>query len=365
MTATVTNVGKSVLIVEKSDGGFQFPLVNFTVVFDSEPVEALKYGPNGLHLAEHVLWNMISLSHRFIHSNASTFSSGEMVVFGDAYRADYRKALESFYDGLIKMTKGKMVGKMRAIYRTEQKRVTAETNFMVERSEAFGDEAKMFVYNPDILMNEYPPDYVWRLLLHDSRLVRVFVSMQGGVSNEELDLFRELAGQFEEAWRKRAAIKESKLPMFYAPPISLLMNGGCVPVLGPAEKRRRKTKKTDDCQDDDDDEIQISLDRVANPIERSIILSSFDANINHYNFKGAFERKKLRGFMEEGAVKLLYSVDREERFFMVVALAGASGPIRAEWVTDLLDLSDEELVKKYGKSALKSFEKLLDEIRVR
>jgi hypothetical protein len=340
---TVVNIGKSTLIVEEEDT-WNIPLVNFSIIFDSNPNDTLKYGPNGLHLAEHVLWNMISMDYSFIHTNASTYSTGEMWVYGDAYMQDYEKALKSFFDGLIKMTKGKMIGKLKDIYHVEQKRVTAETNFMHDGYV----NAKMFTYNSDILRNEYPPDYVWRILLNDTKLVRIFVQTQSTLSESELKLFDKKATEFEEAWKVRTPGKESLLPLFYAPSLSMM--------LAPREPG-----------------ILISLDSIENPIEKDIILHNFSSVMNDFNFKGTFFLNQLRVFLrnrdkskDEGKnkdtgkgkdkdkSKNYPETLRIDRFFFSIRLA-SEGPVKVEWVKDLVRMTEEEIVTKYRQKALDHF----------
>jgi hypothetical protein len=326
--ASVVNVGNSCLIIEK-EGSWTFPLTNFFVIFDSNPMETLKYGPNGYHLAEHILWNLISLDHKFIHSNASTFSSGEMIVYGNAHRTDFSRALKSFYAGLTLASRRGWNGKIQKMFHIEQKRVTSETNQMEERSVMNTDGTRMFTYNPDILLNEYPPDYVWDILLQSARLGHIFVQSQHPLTEEEIALFKAEAGSFEEAWKKRAQSQASKIPMFFAPPISLLMG---------------VTKP----------EVLLSFDQISNPIERTIILKTLKANINQFNMKGSFDKSAIKHLCSPK-----YDDDRNERFFLSTALSGTTGPIEEEWVNDLLGLTDEEIVKKYGPSAMASFKKAL------
>jgi hypothetical protein len=266
---------------------------------------------------------MISMKYRFIHTNASTFSTGEMWIFGDAYRKDYATAITSFYDGLIAMTKGKMSGKLKDIYHNEQRRVTVETNFMNESKKT----PKMFVYNLDMLQGKYPPNYIWRMLLEDTKLVRIFVQTQSRLEEEEKALFKTKAEEFETAWKSRTPGPESKLPLFYAPPLSMFVAEG---------------------------KELFSLDRIKNPIERDIILCTMDAQVNEFNFKGAFKKKTPK--------KPVYRVDRTERFFLAKRLASPS-PIKSKWVKDLLTLSDAEIVEKYGESALTLYADLIADRR--
>lgn len=201
---------------------WRIPMVQFVIVFDTDPVSVLKYGPNGLHFVEHLLWVIINSHYQFIHTNAMTSDSGEMNAFGISVGSDINVAMDAFFDGLQELFSVKMTKKMKQIYTTEQRRVTAETFFETGGGVKRGASGGMFTYNTDLLRSEYPADYAWAILLEECHLQRILINVHSDLPNGTVAQFQKRSVGFHEKWSARSIppSKKVKLPMFYAPAFS-------------------------------------------------------------------------------------------------------------------------------------------------
>ena len=346
-------VDRCCLIVDTRDERI-VPVIDFSIIFDSDPRDVLKYGPNGLHLAEHVLWNLISMKYRFLNSNASTYPTGEMWVYGSAYRTDYTKALNSFFDGLTQLAECKLGTELRKIYRTEQRRLTAETSCISDYSHEDGwhEDSTMFVYNADMARGEFPHSYVWQILLKEAKLAGIYIQSGVKLTGEELALFKKRAEAFTKAWQARSPPKSHTFPMFYAPPLSYL---------------------TGDAKHADD--VLLSLESILNPIERELISYTFNIYVNDFIFKCKIPRelydkltnkskrvKALERFRTQAglsAAKIYF------RHRFPITICGTGDMPKEEWVRDMMTLTPRKLAKKYYQGAEENFLKLLDATALR
>ena len=344
MTTTheIVKVEKCVLVIEKKPTWI-IPTAYFSILFDTEPSRVLKYGPNGLHFTEHILWCSINEHYKFQHTNAVTFSSGEMGVFGIAPSDDLDKAINGFFDGIADVMSKKKTQAFKRIYKTEQRRVSAETFRSRERSLTAkeGAEARMFTYNMDLLRADYPTAYLQHILLEECELQKVVVMAHCAVSEDSRALFRSHAEKFIASWKDRKkGLLPVSLPLFYAPPMSSLQAHG-------------SSRET----------MSISLKPVANPIERMIISLHMTPNFPpQYYLKMEVPHWRLSNptnAMGKNTLSCLSAI-LNEQYFAVDIIASSGEELEVEWIDDLHNLSPTELLKKYKKKAIDSMKTLLD-----
>lgn len=200
------------------------PKIRFYVGFWADPSKVLKYGSNGLHFAEHILWNMINRRYSLENSNASTYASGEMFVFGEAPSADFVKSSTEFVGAMKALAERKMTKQfIRTRYKVEQKRVTSETYWM---DDGGYKGTQMFLANSDLKEGSFDLEYFWRIMLDESVLGRIVIVMTQEPSDEQVGHFRKISSAFTTSWdgRVRKTRKKLKCPMFRFPPISLFAN---------------------------------------------------------------------------------------------------------------------------------------------
>lgn len=329
----IVEKGHSTLLIDENPH-WAIPMAFFSIAFHSDPHEVLKYGSNGLHFAEHILWNMIA-NNNLRRTNATTFSTGEMAVYGACLEEEFRKALEGFYGGLADLAMCKLSPRMKMTYKIEQRRVTCETSLMAEESSwcQTGEREKMFVFNTDLLQSQFSLDYVWKILLEECKLGRIIVMANCHVSEEDINRFEGIADKFNELWEARLkhVPKKVPLPVYYAPPFSLFEQE---PSQGSRE--RKSLVFSDDI----------------NPIERMII--STMGGVSHGGYPYLFS-VDLHGHLsrssDASAENLRYRYRWSDPFFAAPVLSSYSGQISKEWVDDLYSKSPKSVFAKYNKSA--------------
>lgn len=333
---TVINTKHALLLIDKKPE-WEIPSAHFHISFYADPMQVLKYGPNGLHYAEHVLWNVINRRYQFDGTNASTGSGGQMSFFGDCKEGEFGKAMKGFFDGLMDAAKGKENKDIKAMMMKEQRRVTIETNQVQRMAYSVGANMEMFLYNTDLLNGEYPTKYVWKILLEECKLGRAVIIAHCAVSEGEITKFKELSSAYGEAWSKvpLAVQKEVKLPMYYAPPISTLRDSSIGPWNLPSSYPSA-----------------IDLSFIDNPIVKGIVYSSIMRFESQYPYVGTLSKwlvaklKKSRKPKLDGA--LFWDQDQ---FFHAPLLTTMPGTIKAEWANDLVSLPEKSLIQKYGEEA--------------
>lgn len=356
----VIECGYAVMLIEE-DPKWIFPTASFSVAFHSDPNTVLKYGSNGLHFAEHILWNMIA-NGTLQQTNASTFSTGEMAVYGSCTAEALRASMEKFFSGLMDLAKCNQSKEMRKTYEIEQRRVTCETSHMRESSMSAGGREKMFVFNTDMVRSKFPVEYVWKILLEESALGRVVVMAHCHVEDEDQRLFSRLANEFTKAWDERHKFvpKSVKLPLYFAPPYSMLCD------------ERTKEEETKFAFPDD-----------VNPIERVIIALAEHATLSPYPFSMGI-RTRSHGMRRHRDRKLVGRaivsyLEFEDPYFAIPLLSSYRGPLSrrpldasaehspppgsdprggdeatdaAVWLDDLYSLSPQRIVTKYYDAAM-------------
>jgi hypothetical protein len=328
---TLIERGLAALIIDKGPNWI-IPSACLSVAFYADPKEVLKYGSNGLHFAEHILWNMTAKESLY-QSNASTFSTGEMAVYGLCEERDLSSSMTSFFEGLIDMAKCKLSKKMKSVFVIEQRRVTCETERMQEES-AFQKEEneKMFIFNTDMIRSQYSPDYIWKILLEECKIGKVIVMAHCRVSDADIHLFEDLAGKFNAAWdeRKKFSPKTVLLPTYYAPPFSMLSG---------IRSSRSSPPHT------------VVFDDSVNPIERTIISLEVSHETRSYPFAVDINRPVPR-LPTPRSKNLKYVFLFDDPYFAVPILAAYSGSLKEEWIDDLYTKAPGALVKKYSASAV-------------
>lgn len=332
----------AVLLVEE-DPKWQIPSAFFCVAFYADPIEVMKYGSNGLHFVEHVLWNMIARD--CLHqTNASTFSSGPMAVYGVCLENEFRHALEHFLGGLIEAAQSKLTPELSAVTRIEQRRVSCETQIMQETSYRRKEASeKMFVFNPDMIRAKYPFDYVKKILLEECQLGKVIVMAHCKIGEDDIQLFQKLGEAFSTAWDRRAkfAPKKVLLPTYYAPPFSMLR--GC-----PSEGGDNMTT--------------IVYDDKINPIERLVLFAEYGYGGSPFPFAIDIDKRAMIQVTKPAKKKsrrFKYAVPWPDQYFAVPLLASYSGKLEEDWVNDLYTMSPGALERKYSKHALTKLPELL------
>lgn len=394
--------GYSVLLIEQAEAkskavdgaatNWIIPSAYICVAFHSNPRSVLRYGSNSLHFAEHVLWNMTArdVLHR---SNAATFGSGEMAVYGMCLERELASAMTYFFDGLIAATQCRLSPTMRERIEIEQRRVTCETSHMSERSVlAVSEKWRMFVYNTDIARSEYPIDYVWKVLLEECRLGRVVVMAHCRVSAEDVLLFERLADNFQRAWDGRAAAyakhsvaskaKPLPLPTYYAPPFSMLgstivhrssrsSRGSSAADMQRSKRSKRSKPRTiaitpwQECCNRATDTVVHLFEDDVNPIERLIIQSVLQLEASPYIFSIELTPESielLRSVVSQQRLPkrhLRYSYSPYCQYFAVPLLAAYSGGVDSAWIDDLYNLSPDQIEDKYSKPALARLSQIL------
>jgi hypothetical protein len=331
--------GYSVLLIDK-DPKWVLPSACFSVGFYADPKEVLKYGPNGLHFAEHILWNMIA-KNILQRTNASTFSGGEMAVYGTCMEANLREAMTQFFEGLIDMAECKLSRQMREVFKIEQQRVSCETSFMQEgTSTTDHPQEHMFVFNTDMIHAAFSPDYVWKILLDECELGRIIIVAHCKMLDEDTALFEKMAAKFEAAWnnRKKSLPEKIPLPVYYAPPYSMFTNG------------RKEESKT-----------LVRYENDMNPIERVIMRAELGLSNSPYIFG---ENVPLGWNPTDSTLAskdLQYLIEWYDQYFSIPLLVSFSGPFEEEWIADLHSKKPGQLVKKYRGSAISKFLKTVEE----
>lgn len=303
-----------------------------SVAFHADPIEVLKYGSNGLHFAEHILWNMTAAGVLH-HTNATTFSSGEMVVFGSCFQNDLPFSMKHFFDGLIDLARCNMTKKITGIYPIEQKRVSHETNRINQHSlESRGPTDKMFIFNTDIVRSQYPIEYVWKILLEESRIGKVVVMANCSVSDKTIALFTSLANEFSTAWDQRGkrVRKTIALPLYHAPPFSMFHEDSLPPPMVIKYG-----------------ELGVEF----SPIERMIIASSSWGMATPYVFSVTlYDPPPYKRDHDGENLRRIY--DWDNPFFTMPLLVSYEGSIDPKWVNELYSRSPNEIFSDHAESAV-------------
>lgn len=337
-THDLIEVGKSLLIIEKNPK-WKVQTAHFSILFDTDPKKVLQYGPNGLHFTEHILWCVINDHYQFQHTNAVTYGTGEMGMYGIAPSSDIEKAINGFYDAMEYLVAAKMTKSLRAIYKNEQRRVTAETYMSVESTHNPGSTSRMFTYNTDLIRSDYPPDYMWNILLGECDLQKICIIAHCEVSKKAKELFEKRAATFQSKWENRGKnLRKVVKPMFYAPAISQFRSGPSV--------RREETRV-------------VSLKSIINPIERAIIIDQLGVDWCMYYLKADIPERQLKSIPKTSPKWILQSLDFSDQYFIAPILVSSGEGLTAEWIDDLHSMDANGLVKKYSKSALSELRKLI------
>jgi len=322
----VYNEGYASLCIEKN-AKWLYPCVHFHVLFKAKFTDALKYGANGLHFAEHILWNIVREEYELSNSNASTFYNGDMSLYGEAPSHDYEKALGALFKGMNRVATKVITPYMRRRYILEQKRITSET--IDGWSEyIMNPYYGMFIFNPDTINNDYPEDYMWNVLLEESRLVRILIIAHCDIDRKGIDLFHKLAKRFTKLWGERdKRVTKPRLPMFHAPPISYITNN--------SYKEPMKL---------------VPLESIENPIIRTIVGGSIGAASAYVvdTITNASSLKDTQIFDDA-----LWMLDQSWRFYPAPLLVSIDSktPLQAEWIEELYNVEKKELIKRYKKKA--------------
>ncbi|MFA5091212.1 MAG: hypothetical protein WC483_01050 [Candidatus Paceibacterota bacterium] len=333
----VIEEGHAALLIEEKPKWI-LPSACLSAAFYADPIEVLKYGSNGLHFAEHILWN-VTAKGVLHHTNASTFSTGEMAVYGSCLEANLSDAMRHFFGGLTDIASASLKTSP-SMYAIEQRRVSCETSHMHETTgRADSEQSRMFVFNTDLVRSEYPIDYVWRILLDECQLGKVIVMANCAVSDETIALFVSLAKEFSAAWddRKKHVKKSIPLPLYHAPPFSFF-------------DAKRAT---------DDDSFVFKFGEEFSPIERVVAMALMQGNSSPYAFAITVAEARRR---ESGARDLAATYDWNDPFFAVPILAsygGGGGKIDPAWVDELYSYSAKELYKRHVKAVEQKIARLM------
>jgi len=337
----IVQTENTILLIEE-DPKWEIPSAYFSIAFKADPVSVLKYGGNGLHFAEHILWNIVTGGEmRLRHTNATTYSSGEMAVYGMCLESEFSSTLRGFFSRLIDMASAKWTSRLGSVFKIEQRRVTAETSGMAERSVGHHPSRRMFVYNTDMIRSEYSHEFVWRILLDECKLGRIVIMAHCKVSGEDVAAFEKLSREFTDRWNERGKriAKKIPLPMYFAPPFSFIEH---------ATSERP---------------IVVPLDSIPNPIERAIIGSHLSLFGPPYFIAATTMRWVVKRIQKEfSAAYLQWSLAFYDPFFVVAVLSLYRGRVEEEWVNDLYRLSGRGLLEKYGDSARRHLIRIMDTI---
>ena len=332
----IVECGHAVLLIEK-EPNWSIPSARFSVCFRADPKGVLKYGANGLHFVEHIVWNVIA-NGTLKRTNASTYSTGEMAVYGNCCEKDFDEGVTRFLGGLTALSKATIPKEYANTFIIEQRRVACETYMMTEQtSRSRGEQGKMFVYNSDMVRSQYSFDYVWHILLGECMLGRVVVMAHCHISAESVKLFESLATEFTRAWdaRGKKVEKPVALPYYYVPPFSMLTG------------RKKKTggpKRT----------LKIPLGDDLNCVESAVVLALLNPSSSPYPFVASAESEEAAlQRLEDRKTGLDTRYDFADPFFAAEILSGRSGTISEEMLADLYSWDSKQLMHKYGRSAAK------------
>ena len=341
--------GHSVLLIDE-DPQWIIPSACMSVAFYANPKEVLKYGSNGLHFAEHILWNMIARNN-LRQTNASTFNTGEMAVFGICLENEFASSMTAFFNGLLDLSECKLSTSMRSTFITEQRRVTCETDFMQETSfasEVKREREKMFIFNTDMVKAQYSPDYVWKILLEECTLGKVVIMAHCHLKDEDIHLFEELAGKFQKAWdgREKFIPKKVLLPVYHAPPFSMFQ-----PDRHGSRANASSLRAQSEPSSNQSEGFEIVYDDSIGPIERAIISTGLSPKRSPYLFSVDVHV----GIAALSSIKQVYLKSAyywADPYFAMPILTSYQGALKQEWVDDLYSKSAREIVKKYDKKAI-------------
>lgn len=349
MSYTVETEGSSTMIIEK-DPAWRFKTAEFHILFDTDIHSVIKYGPNGLHFAEHILWNAINARQRLAHTNAVTYGTGEMALFGICTEADLPTTIEGVYGALIELAKGNMTHTLISKYQVEQRRVSAETSGTDEGSRPGGVEHRMFTRNSDLIRSSFQMSYFWRILLEECNLRRAILTCHCSVSMAAMTAFKAKAKELDAEWHRGRArvLAESKTPLpipkFFAPPVSwLAREPGKIPRL-------------------------VSLDPIKNPIEKMLLSIRYGNNSGAYCIKIRTTDSALRRISRDDSYDRsgLGDYDLEHQYYASPILASTSVgvDIKIEWVEDLYALTPENLIRKHWSTARAGMIRLVSEMNL-
>jgi len=329
MNFKVVERGHVVLLIE-TVGKWVVPRVSFAIAFKSHPRKIINYGGNGLHFAEHVLWNVLA-SDTLDRSNAITFWTGEMGVYGMCPIDRYEFSIKRFIGGMTMIANGDIPIHQKR-YAIEQQRVTCETTDALDYAARRTSE-KMFVYNTDMMRAEFPMEYVKRILLEECELGRIVITSNHQLTDGMISLFESLSDTFNTAWdtRKQRLGKPPPIPIYGPPPISLI-SGVRHPL------------------------VYIEFDDTFNIAERVIIYGSFHSDSPGYPFGMEIPPHYK---LEIERCNYGEAFDITNPFFLDWIVPAMRGHIDEESINDLCSMKPSEVIEKYGASAKKKWNELV------
>lgn len=327
------------------------PCAHFEICFSSNVREILKYGSNGLHFSEHILWNVISRGLKehinLSKSNASTYATGEMGAYGICEEEELPQKLKDFFEALYSLIQIKFPKEINRVYKIEQRRVTAETfgrNTISNRN--VYPISGMFNFNPELIQSNYLPDYVWKILLEECELGKIIIMALCDISEKTIKDFENYSKKFDELWDNRSKyISQIKcdLPMYYAPPFSMI-----------------------ELIDHNISIAKIDLSDL-NPIQKIMIEQdnifytySFNSYIYLENENDLSKKiNKIKRSIQKNNDRYLDYLDLNRRtpFSFCKILSSYRRDIKKKWVDELYDTSFNVLKKKYSS---KNNEKILN-----
>jgi hypothetical protein len=339
----------SSLILQK-DPKWRLPSAQFNIVFTCDLAEVLRYGPNGLHYLEHILFNIINGGGDYFQGNASTFDNGVMHIFLHSTEENLEENMIAFYRSLTDTLNPKKHVGYSKYFSTERRRVTTE----VSKIHDDGEMTLMFVSNPDLYRGEYSSTYIWNILFRCCRLEKIGIICHCDVKDKTVKKFEQLSSDFDEAWKKANDII---LPVVPVPSVGIFP-----PSSFPAFSLKEPTVV-----------YTVSLRSIDNPILRALVARELSKEEQHspflfevatYGFKkdSPKEGPPKEGSPKEGSPKekdlpptIPVPRPSDPQYFWAPMLMSSSivGKKTPEWLSDLTTLTEGEMMKKYGKEAKK------------
>lgn len=192
----------------------------FRIIFDSNPSEVLKYGPNALHFFEHIFYGIVSKAMKTKEGNASTFATGSMDYYFVGESKDIETNINAFFEGLNNGITYDTYNNIKEEMRIEQKRVMSEIKHNINKQLA--SSITMFKLNPEIYRGEFNPNYLWNILIGYCQVVKICLVAHHKLTNSQKDLFISQGKSFLSKWKKfnKSHLKPVEIPYYNIFPLS-------------------------------------------------------------------------------------------------------------------------------------------------
>lgn len=340
MEYEVINSGHCTLLKQK-DPKWKIKSFYIGIGFTTDPKSVLKFGPNGLHYTEHILYNVLAQNCDFFDGNASTYEDGTMTFYFIAEESTMKSNMTNFFKNFLSIFNPKNYPKLNFLYKREQRRVTSETSKMPDEDGV----PLMFSRNPEIYMNKFPMEYVWNIILRECKLEKVLMMAHCDMSKEMTEYFASQSAKLSSEWDKRYEIEipPTSIPYTTIAPPSML-----------GFKYMTKTKILEE-----EPTKEIHLSNIEDPVTRLIVLSTIENSSKASTENPYLFRVFLKGKVKEGLTVFDISPDKlEDQYYWSTYFLSMGDNVKAEHVHDLMNLDPKSMMKKYGKDAKKYISEL-------